>query len=215
MTIRDVWWRPEGFNRFGFDPTKPLGPQVAWAVAQVAVILGGPILAVEAIGRYPFLVRDRTIYAGGLASAAVFFVVSFAVFRKKSLPKNIPLLSALMFRAGWSLAMTGWMLGLGLVINGYGTPLVGREAAVVGKRHTLDRDPSHRTYYLVVRAWQPSRLVVEVDAPRELYDELDVPVVPVDAPAAVLERMPDAAVVRLLVGKGRLGLEWLERVEAR
>ncbi len=66
----DNWWRPEGRNPFGFDPTQPLGPQIFAAVWQLGVIFGGPLLGLVTINKYPFLVDDRNLYVVGLSSIA-------------------------------------------------------------------------------------------------------------------------------------------------
>jgi len=64
--------------------------------------------------------------------------------------------------------MTGLMLGLAGIANGYGTRLTTRDAAVVSKHSTSHRDPANRTYYVAIRAWPASRTVVELGAPREV-----------------------------------------------
>jgi hypothetical protein len=55
--------------------------------------------------------------------------------------------------------------------------------------------------------------VVELSTRREVYDRLAVPVTAIDTPEAELEAMSDRAFVRLIVGQGRLGLEWLKGIE--
>jgi hypothetical protein len=200
-------------NRLGFDPNKPMGPQVAAAAAQLVFIIGGPLVALVTINDYPFLIQDRTLYVGGLSSIALFSLATFPLFGAESLPKGLSLLNALMFRAGCGLAMTGWLLGIGGIANGFGAPLFCREVPVVGKRHTLQHDPSNRAYYLAVRAWPHSSAVVELDAPRTVYDRLDVPITDMHTPQSDLEAMPDLGTVRLILGKGRLGLDWLKQIE--
>ena len=85
--------------------------------------------------------------------------------------------------------------------------------AVVAKHTTRHSDPARRTYYVAMRAWPPSRTVVELGAPRDVYDRLSVPLVAIDTPQADLDAMPDAGHVRLVLGEGRLGLEWLKSIE--
>jgi hypothetical protein len=204
---------PPSLIRLGFDPTKPLGPQLASAAGQLLFILGGPAVALVTINNYPFLIRDRTLYVGGLSSIVLFSLATFAVFGAESLPKGLSVANALMFRASCGLAMTGWLLGLGGIANGAGTPLFSREVAVVGKRETLQRDPSRRACYLAVRAWPQSNEVVELDAPRSVYDELGVPITDMRTPQSDLEAMPNVGRVRLVLGKGRFGLDWLKQIE--
>jgi len=103
--------------------------------------------------------------------------------------------------------------GLVGIANGYLTPLETREVPVVAKHRTHQSDPALRTYYLAVRPWLGSRVVVELDGSRATYDRLNVPIDHIDTPQELLNEMPDAAQVRLVVGRGRLGLEWLKGIE--
>lgn len=57
------------------------------------------------------------------------------------------------------------------------------------------------------------RRVIELPGPRAIYDRLSVPVDVIDTPQAVLDNMPDTGLVTLVVGKGRLGLEWLRSIQ--
>jgi len=172
-----------------------------------------PLLFVVAAKLYPFLIENRTLYVVGLGSIVVLFFASFALFRDSAFPRGIPWAAKLLFRAGWGLSTTGLLLGLGLIDNGYGAPLISREAAVVSKRQTLERDRSRRVYYIAVRAWPNSRTVIELSARREIYDRLHVPLSGADTPQPVLDAMTDAAQVRLVLCEGRLGVECLRRIE--
>ncbi len=208
-----VWGHPGLRNLFGLDPSRPLWSQILSIIGQSAVIFGGPSIALITINYYPFLIQDRTLYIGGLASIGFWFLASFALFGANHFPRGTPGLVKLTFRAGWGLCMTGLFLGLGGIANGYNTPLVSRDAAVVSKRSTLHRDPSRRTYYMAVRAWPDSLAVVELGAPREVYENMNVPITSKDTPQTVLDAMRDAGQVRLILGKGRFGLDWLKRIE--
>lgn len=208
-----VWGRPGLRNLFGLDPSRPLWPQILSIIGQSAIIFGGPSIALVTINYYPFLIQDRTLYIGGLASIGFWFLASFAISGNKDFPRGMPGVLKLQFRAGYSLCMTGLLLGLGGIANGYNTPLVSRDAAVVSKRPTLQRDPSRRTYYVAVRAWPDSRAVVELGAPREVYENMNVPITSKDTPQTVLDAMPDAGHVWLILGKGRFGLDWLKRID--
>ena len=64
-----------------------------------------------------------------------------------------------------------------------------------------------------MRAWPPSRTIVELGAPREVYDRLRVPITAIGTPQEELETMEDSGYVRLIIGEGRLGLEWLKQIE--
>src|ERR1043166_1632980 len=104
-----VWWRPGGRSPFSLDPDKPRGPQIVEAVFQTGVIFGGPLLALVAINHYPFLIRDRTIYLGGLIGIAFGSLTSFF---DDDFPPGIPAWAKLSFRLGWGLAVTALLLGI-------------------------------------------------------------------------------------------------------
>jgi hypothetical protein len=214
MTSTDqVWWRPGGRSPFALDPHKPFWPQIGSVIWQSLVIFGGPLIGLVTINHYPFLIADRTIYVGGGAGIVFWFLASFALFGSKSFPRGMPQFLKLQFRAGFALCMTFLLVGVFGIANGYDTPLISKDVAVVAKHGTRQSDPAKRTYYVAMRAWPPSRTVVELSAPRKVYDRLDVPRTEIDTPLEVLEAMPDRGTVRLIVGQGRLGLEWLKGIE--
>ena len=211
--IQASWSRlPQG-NPLGLDPTKPRGPQLLSMAAQLGLIFGGPALGLVAMENFPVLVLDRTIYLGGLASIAFWFVASFALFGAKYFPAGTPPIARLLFRAAIGLCTTGLILGVAGITNGYGTPLAAREAAVVAKHPTLQSDPARRTYYAAIRAWPGSPDVVELPVPHAIYDALAVPRIAIHTPERALAAMPDAGHVRLVLGQGRLGLAWVKRIE--
>ncbi len=208
----DVWWRPQGRSPFALDPTKPRAPQIISAIVQSGVIFGGPALGLVVIAHYSFLIEDRIIYFDGIASISFWFSLSFLMFSDESLPRGMPMALKLVFRAGFGLSVTFLLLGIGGIANGYRTPVLDRGAAVVAKHETRERDPSRRVYYLAIRAWPGFKTVVELGAPREVYDGVDAPLTAIGTPEEALEAMPDAGKVRLSVGQGRLGLEWLNGI---
>ncbi len=210
---QEVWWRPGGRSPFALDPTKPQLPQIASMIAQGLIIFGGPAIGLVTINDYPFLIEDRTLYGAGIASIVFWFLASFAIFGKKYFPKGMPPLLKLPFRAGFGLCMTLLLLGIAGIMNGYAMPLVSRDVGVVSKHTTRHSDPAHRTYYLAIRAWPPSTAIVELGAPREVYDRIHVPLTAIGTPQDELEAMRDSGHVRLVVGEGRLGLEWLKNIE--
>ncbi len=185
------------------------------AVWQSAIIFGGPLLGLVTVNHYPFLIEDRTLYVAGLSSIAFWFCASFVVPQLNDFPRGMPQSAKLAFRAGFGLCMTGLLLGLLGIANGYATPLVSREVPVVAKHQTLQRDPSRRTNYVAVRAWPGSRDVVELGAPQDIYSRLDVPLTGIHTPQTVLEAMPDTGRVNLIIGKGRLGWDWLKGIELK
>jgi len=209
--VQEVWWRPGGRSPFALDPTKPRLPQIGSMVGQFLIIFGGPAIGLITIKYYPFLIEDRTIC--GVASILFWFLASFAMFGSESFPRGMPQSLRLQFRAGFGLCITGLLLGLFGIAHGYDMPLSSRDVAVVAKHTTRHSDPARRTYYVAMRAWPPSHTVVELGAPRDVYDRLSVPLVAIDTPQADLDAMPDAGHVRLVLGEGRLGLEWLKSIE--
>jgi hypothetical protein len=214
MTSTDqVWWRPGGRSPFALDPDKPFWPQIGSVVGQCFIIFGGPLIGLIAINHYPFLIADRTIYVSGGAGIVFWFVASFALFGSKSFPRGMPQFLRLQFRAGFALCMTFLLVGVFGIANGYDTPLISRDVAVVAKHPTRQSDPAKRTYYVAMRAWPPLRTVVELSAPRKVYDQLAVPRTEIDTPLNELEAMPNRGSVRLIVGQGRFGLEWLKGIE--
>src|ERR1043165_3078269 len=206
--VQNVWWRPQGRSPFALDPTKPFWPQIASAVGQFLIIFGGPALGLVAINRYPLLIQDQTIYIGGITSVIFWFIASFVFFSDKSFPRGMPQQLKLVFRVGHGLCMSFLLLGLAGIANGYDTPLVSRDVAVVAKHTTRHSDPARRTYYVALRAWPPSRTVVELGASRDVYDQLAVPITAIGTSQETLAAMPDSGSARLIVGEGRLGLEW-------
>lgn len=211
--VQEVWWRPGGRSPFALDPTKPLWPQIASAVGQFLIIFGGPVLGLIAINYYPFLIRDQTIYIGGITSVILWFIASFVFFGDKSFPRGMPQRLKLAFRVGYGLCMSFLLLGLVGIANGYDTPLVSRDVPVVSKHTTRHSDPARRTYYIALRAWPLSRTIVELGAPRNVYDRLAVPITAIGTPQEELAAMPDTGSARLVVGEGRLGLEWLNQIK--
>jgi hypothetical protein len=210
---QQVWWRPGGRSPFALDPAKPRLPQIVSAIGQSLIIFGGPLIGLLAINRYPFLIMDRTIYIGGATGIVFWFLASFAIYGDKDFPRGMPQFLKLQFRAGYGLCMTFLLLGLFGIANGYGMPTISRDVAVVAKHTTRHSDPARRTYYVAMRAWPSSRAVVELNTPRDVYDRLRVPLTAIDTPQEELDAMADGGSVRLIVGQGRLGLEWLKGIE--
>jgi hypothetical protein len=200
-------------NGFGIDSTKPKNGQIRPIAIQLTPILIGPILVLVLIGCYPFLITDRTLYQGALLSGCFFFLLSFVVFRRDPSLRKFPLPMRTLFRFGWALGSVALVWGFIGIVNGLGTPYEIRQVPAVAKHHTRERNPADRTYYLAVRPWRGSRTVVELPGPRAIYEALPVPVDAIDTRQSVLDDMQDGGQVNLVVGRGRLGLEWLKRIE--
>jgi len=166
----------------------------ARVVLCLAGTLGGPALGLVAIDRFRFL-DDRTFTAAVILYALV-LPLFFLIVRDRIFPVGTPLSARIAARVGWALSACFMVIGVVGIANGYNTPLEARLARCVGKRETLQRDEARRTHYLRVRAWPGSARVVEIEAPRNIYESIS-----------------PGSDVRLIVGKGRLGLEWIQRVE--
>lgn len=160
----------------------------------LAWIIGSPALAVEAIEHFEFL-DDRTLTAA-IALFAILIPLFFLVVRETYFPIGTPLYLRIVTRVGFAFCSCALVVGIVGFVNGYGTPGLAREVRCVGKRETLERDEDRRIHYLALRAWPGSPRVVEVPAPRDVY-ELASP----------------GSDVRLIVGQGRLGLEWIKGFE--
>lgn len=198
---------------FGLDPTKRKRPQILSILWQCIVLFGGPLLGIIFVDHYHFLMRDRTIYIGGVGSVCLFFLISFVQFRSDPNLRRFPLVFQIAFRLGWGFCSAALFWGFIGIANGLGTPLESRQVAVVAKHHTLQRDPTRRSYDLAVRPWPRLRTVVHLDGTRATYDRLPVPIEATDTSQDVLDSLPDRAEVTLIVGRGRLGLEWLKSIE--
>ena len=208
MSMYGAWAR----HPFALDPNKPAAPQIFWTVVGVGYVFAGPLLGMVTLAHFPPLWMDSTIYTVGLGGMAVCFLLSFPVIPNRRMPRGLPLSMNLVARAGWALCAMFLLLGIGGIANGYGMPTATRDVPAVAKHHTRHTDPSRRSYYLSVRAWPGARQVVDLPAPADVYARLDLPVSVIGTPQADLVAMPDAGVVRLTVGQGRLGQPWLKSV---
>ena len=108
--------------------------------------------------------------------------------------------------------MTGLLLGIFGIANGYNTLVTTREVPVVAKHQTLERDPSRRANYVAVRASPNSRDVVELGAPIEVYDQLNVPLTTIHARQTALDEMSDAGTCVSPLAKDGLVAEWLKGI---
>jgi hypothetical protein len=195
-----------------FDPSKPRGPQIAWLAAEMFGLLGGPIFGLIGMVRYPILIPDRVLVLGSLASIALWFAISFLFIRSKYFPNDMPNSARLMMRFGIAICATAWVIGLIDIANGYATPVITRDAAVAYKRASRDSNPDRRDYYFGARLWSSPRDIVEITVPRDLFNRVDVPNTDLERFHPAFHEMPNRGNVRLMVGQGRLGIEWLHGV---
>jgi hypothetical protein len=198
---------------FGIGSREPRSRKIKTFLLCMAPFLCGLPLALVFLDCYPFLTRDRTFYLVAGSSLCFFFLLSFAALRYDPDLSKFSLFFRIAARFGWALASTAFLWGLIGVVNGLGTPQESRVVPVVARHPTLERDPARRTYYIAVRPWLGSHTVVELPAPRSTYDRLLMPVDAIDTPQTVLDEMPDTGQAIFIVGRGRLGLEWLKSIE--
>ncbi|HEX5237372.1 MAG TPA: hypothetical protein VFW39_02790 [Sphingomicrobium sp.] len=202
------WW-PKGSNKWGFNPHKALKPQLIASAAQMAFIFGGFLLALYAIPRWPALAEDRVLVIIATACMTFGFAASFVVIPGHTLPPRLPLIMTILYRLGLGLSFTAWVTAIALIANGYGTPIFIRDVPIVAKHHSLG-DPSRWEYMVSARPWPGSQRVVDIEVTGSVYDRLEAPVTAIHASQAELEAMRDVAQVRLVLGRGRLGFDWLK-----
>jgi hypothetical protein len=141
---QQVWWRPGGRSPFALDPAKPRLPQIVSAIGQSLIIFGGPLIGLLAINRYPFLIMDRTIYIGGLASIVFWFLASFVIYGNDDFPRGMPQQLKLVFRAGYGLCMSFLLLGIfGIANVWHGDEQQGRGGRRQAHHAPKRSDPSH------------------------------------------------------------------------
>lgn len=212
MVITDVPKVRWNERRPLFDPTKPRGPQIAELAATMFGILGGPVFGLVGMLCYPILIPDRVLALCGLVSILAWAAASFLFVRASYFPSDMPFSAKLMMRFGIAVCATGWTIGLLDVANGYATPVTVRDAPVAYKRATRDSDPERRSYYFGARLWSSPRDIVEITVPRNLFNRLDVPNTDLEPSHRAFSAMPNRGYVKLMVGQGRFGIEWLHGV---
>jgi hypothetical protein len=161
---------------------------------------------------YPMLLTGRAFVIGGLGGVTLGFVASFFFIGDTWFPPGTPYFFKLQTRFGIGLCAFAWILGLLGIANSYATPLVIRDAPIVYKRTSTQADPNRRSHYVGARVWPSSRDVYEITVPRDLYDRLDVPETAPYVPQHNLDAPPTGELLRLAVGRGRFGIDWLSNV---
>ncbi len=196
-----------------FDPTKPRWIQIATMVAQMSVFFGGIVLGLVSMIMYPMLLTGRGIAITCLGPLVVGFALSYLIIPKTWWPADMPAYAKLETRAGLGLCAAAWFIGLFGIANGYATPVVVKDFPMVYRRTSTPSDPKHKSYYVGTRVWRSSRDVYEITVKPDLYARLDAPVVTQwSIPRHELDAMPDHGLLRLAVGRGRLGVRWLHVV---
>ncbi len=204
-----VRWADKAFH---LNPNKPRWPQLAGIAAQMFGIFGGLMLALFAMLRYPMLLTGAGYAITDLGPIALGFVASLFFIHDGWFPPGTGAFFKLQARLGIGLCAGAWLYGVVGIANGYATPVVVRDAPIVYKRTSSQADPNQRSYYIGARVWPSSRKVYEVTVPRDLYARLDVPGAGWHVPQRDLDATPDRGVLRLTVGRGRFGIDWLNGI---
>ncbi len=198
---------------FHLDPTKPRWPQIAKIAAQMAAIFGGLLLGLASTILYPMLLTGQGYAVAYLGPIMFAFAASFVAIRRNWLPPDMPLGARLWFRFGIGVCAVGWVIGLFGIANGYRTTVAVRDVPMAYKRTSTPSDPHKRSYYVGAEVWPSSHAVFEVPVPRALYARLDVAEAP---PRLSLHNAfaskPGGDLLRLAVGRGRFGIDWLHGV---
>ncbi|HXQ24888.1 MAG TPA: hypothetical protein VN822_00630 [Candidatus Acidoferrales bacterium] len=180
--------------RLLFDIQRPeeTGHKVFQAVAWLVFFVGSPLLFLYVGPKWVLL--DGNLYLWLLYVLPVFFLASFLVPKFKEL-ERYPFVMNILGRLGFCVPTVALLAVSVLAFNGaMDQSAQTRLSPCLGKRGTYG---SHPIYYIRVRPWADSQRDVEVEVPRAVYD-------------AASEGTP----IRLTIGKGRLGLEWIRRVDA-
>jgi len=200
---------------FGFDHTHPIGPQRFLAVATLLLVFAGPLFGMLTIKRFPFLLTDAEIYLSlcGIAAFGILLSVYFIFVLYPWIARGFSVYQRLLACGGWGLGLAFLVLGVTGPVNAIGATYETRIVDCVGKRMSRERDPSRRELVLELRPWSFSSTTVEVSVPLATYEREPVQVIDVSTPQKIRNSLPAQTRVRLIVGKGSLGLEWPVRVE--
>jgi hypothetical protein len=164
-------------------------------LVQVGGLLGGVVLGLAAVERYPFL--DPRTFTTLVWALPIVFAVSFIVIRADRFPPNTPPWARVMFRLGATIWFCGASVGIIGLANGIRSPVELRDVPCISKRRSGEDHQIKRAYYLTLQPWPGSAAFAEVRVRPVVW-------------AAVRAGSP----VRLAVGRGHLGLEWISDVSA-
>jgi hypothetical protein len=213
VTIGSLPQRQWDSTKFSFDTSKPRWVQVITCGAQIFGLLGGLLFELVSMLAYPMLLTGWGYMIVYLAPIAVGAVVMMFLTPRSWCPATMSAPVRVQFRLGMGLCVSAWFIGAFGIANGYATSLVTQDAPIAYRRTSTPRDPDHMSFYVGARVWPASRDVYEVMVPQKLYAALDAPIITGrHVSTQQLYAMPDHGVLRLRVGKGRLGIDWLDGV---
>lgn len=175
----------------GIRRPEETGRKVFEFVAEMVFFVGSLLLFLFLGPKYVLL--DGHLYLGLLYAIPVFLLISLLVppFRVFN---QYPLFANIAGRLFFCIPAVALLATIVLVVNC--APDQSKYARIVtclGKRASLGKKPN---YYVRLRPWNNSAREVEVDVPRDVYVGLT-----------------DGTPLRLTTGQGRLGLEWIRRIE--
>ena len=213
MAITTVPRRQSNGRQFSFDTSKPRWVQVLTCSAQVGGLIGGLVFELVAMIKYPMLLAGVGFAITFLAPVLVGSVVMLFMTPRSWCPVTMSAPLRFQFRLGMGLCVSAWFVGAFGIANGYATSVVTRDAPMVYRRTSTPSDPKRMGFYVGARVWPSSRDVYEITVPYKLYAALDVPeTTQWHVPSQQLHAMPDHGLLRLSVGKGRFGIDWLNGV---
>lgn len=167
------------------------GRRVFEFVAELLFFFGSLLLFLFLGPKYVLL--DGRLYLGLLYAIPVFLLTSLLVPKFKEF-NRYPLWANIAGRLFFCIPAVALLATIALVVNS--APDQSKYARVVtclGKRASYGKHPN---YYVRLRPWNNSPREVEVDVSRDVYVGLS-----------------DGTPVQLTTGQGRLGLEWIRRIE--
>lgn len=166
-------------------------------VAQFVVFLicfFGPLVAFLRVGS-SYVLLDENLYFGLLYVLGFFFVASYSMPALKRWLRDWPPLARLLARIGWCMPVVAAVFVVALAVNCVNvTTMQTRDVACLAKRASFGSKP---VYYVRVRPWPDKTRDVEIAVPRQVFGVLRV-----------------GGGVRITTGVGRLGVEWIRRVDA-
>jgi hypothetical protein len=169
---------------FGFGPGVNPSRAALYLISSLVLLVGGPLLGLSAIDRYPWLVGDR--FWWGCVAAICGGALLYFVLMRGRWPSwaTLPMKVGACF--GWSLTSAFLIFGLVAFANGSRSSTEMRDVNCIRKQHSR---------YLYVEAWPGS-------------DEIAI----INTPPVIYHRVHPPAVVRLQIARGALGIEWLQGV---
>lgn len=213
MATSTVPQRQRDNRKFSFDTSKPRWVQVVTCSAQILGLVGGLVVELVSMIKYPMLLTGWGYAVAYLAPIAVGSVVMLFMTPRSWYPANMSPPARLQFSLGIGLFVSAWFVGAFGIANGYATSLVTQDVPMVYRRTSTPSDPEQMSFYVGARVWPSSRDVYEITVPHKLYATLDAPVITQwHVPAQQLNAMPNHGLLRLSVGKGRFGVDWLHGV---